>query len=315
LIRNTTHADIASVHVLLTARRIPVLLEEVEPFIDQYLKRQECSSPVASSAVTRAICVYGIMVAQIIYSYHNDRPDDYLDTLRARLLATLLAEPSEVVSVGAVTPTVPFLDNERVDLQTRLALATYQVVGKSGYTHATLSRIARRAECSTGAIYGLYSSKERLVADSYHLAIQRRWSQPTNFTGILDEGALTQLLFETGHPMNATWCNYLLEFSLATAFNPVLLETISYHTSGVSKMIPLLQGLTDDERLVLSDVVTMISLLTHGLSYVSAVCGSLECSNFDQFAEPLRTAFLSNVGATWDRLFEQINLFAEQLNT
>ena len=44
-----------------------------------------------------------------------------------------------------MAPKAPFLDIHTTDLKSRIALATYQVVGKSGYTHATLSRIARRA--------------------------------------------------------------------------------------------------------------------------------------------------------------------------
>jgi AcrR family transcriptional regulator len=315
LARNATSADIASLHVLFAARRIPVLLEEVEPFIVKYLQRENCSSPVVSSAFTRAVCVYSIMAAQIMYSYHEDRPDDCLDKLKTWLLPTLRTNPADVAPIPGVAPKAPFLDIHTTDLKSRIALATYQVVGKSGYTHATLSRIARRARCSTGAIYGLYSSKEALVADTYNLANHTRWRRNNNFTNILDEGVLSQLLFETGSSVNSTWCNYLLEFSIATNFSPVLFETISHETSSIGEMIQLLAGLGNEEKVVLMGMVTNFSLLTYGLSYVAAACGTLECTNFAQFAEPFRQQVRTSVGDTWDTLAEQVNLLAAQLDT
>lgn len=312
-VRNVTPADIASVQVLLCARRIPVLLEEVEPFIVNYLQRENCASPVVSSTFTRAMCVYSLMIAQIQYSHNSSNRTSHLDRLQSWILPALLTNPVDVAAVHCTAPSVPLLDVEPFDIKSSVALATYQVVGKSGYTHATLSRIARRAKCSTGAIYGLYNSKEELVADTYRLANHRRWQRHDNFTGILDEGVVAQLLYETGCSINATWCNYLLEFSIATLFSPLLFEAISHETGGVALMIQALTGLDEEERSLLGDLVSIFSLLTYGVSFISAVCGSMECTNFSQFTEPLRSVVRDSVGTTWERLCEQIDLFAAQL--
>ena len=48
LLLDTSPADMACVQLLLTARRIPTLHEEVEPFIHNYLERELCSSPSVS---------------------------------------------------------------------------------------------------------------------------------------------------------------------------------------------------------------------------------------------------------------------------
>jgi AcrR family transcriptional regulator len=90
-----------------------------------------------------------------------------------------------------------------------------------------VSRIARRAKCSPGAIYNLFDSKEELVADSYFSALKSRLDGTTEFAKLLDKGELSQVLFDSAHETNALWRDYLLEFSLATAFNEHLFRAMA----------------------------------------------------------------------------------------
>src|ERR1039458_8206087 len=53
LLRGVTPADVACIQLLLTARRIPTLHEEVEPFINDYLERELCSASDVSATHTR----------------------------------------------------------------------------------------------------------------------------------------------------------------------------------------------------------------------------------------------------------------------
>ena len=112
------------------------------------------------------------------------------------------------------------------DLRTQLAYATFGVVGKSGYTRATISRIARRANCSPGAIYKLYPSKEDLVIAAFHDLMRARWMNASNFIDVLEEGSLTQLLYSAASELNAVRQSFTLETALAAAHSEKLRDAM-----------------------------------------------------------------------------------------
>jgi hypothetical protein len=56
-LRDARAADVAAVHVLLVARRIPILHEEVEPFIQNYLEVKDLSTHARRSrALIVSVC-------------------------------------------------------------------------------------------------------------------------------------------------------------------------------------------------------------------------------------------------------------------
>ena len=76
-IRDTDPADVACVQVLLTARRIPTLHEEVEPFIHDYLERESGPSHTRSASFARGLTLFGMMIVQIFADATYGRDDDY----------------------------------------------------------------------------------------------------------------------------------------------------------------------------------------------------------------------------------------------
>lgn len=210
-IRGTTPADVACVQVLLAARRIPTLHEEVEPFIHDYLERESGPSHTKSATFARGLTLFAMMVVQIFADATYGRDDNYQDVLEKLLLETLETDPRDVNEVELRVPDERITLAPGEDLRTQLAFATFGVVGKSGYTRATISRIARRANCSPGAIYKLYPSKEDLVIAAFHDLMRARWMNASNFIDVLEEGSLTQLLNASASEANAVRQSFTLE--------------------------------------------------------------------------------------------------------
>lgn len=310
-VRHADKADVASIQLLLTARRIPVLLEEVEPFINGYLQSDNYRSPDLHTVFTRMISVYGLMTAQIIHGYHIQKGADYLGLLETWLVEALTADPNDIASTPDPGPQPPFIfEPSGQDLRESLTYATYVVVGRSGYSHATVSRIARRSNVSPGTIYSVYDSKEELVADSFRLALKSRWSKLAFFERTLQTHYLSQLLSLSTSSTNHLWRFYFTEYRLATIYNPVLLAAMEELRNEIHAVLPLLKDATEQEKETLAQVILILNLLVTGVSSITTVTGTTERSDFAQFTEPLRIAINRTVGATWDELFRVIDTIA-----
>jgi AcrR family transcriptional regulator len=222
------------------------------------------------------------------------------------LLETLTTDPEDVGEVQLHDRDDRIVLAPGDDLRTELAHATFGVVGKSGYTRATISRIARRANCSPGAIYKLYPSKEDLVIAAFHDLMRSRWMRVTNFVNVLEEGSITQLLFSATSTSNEVRQNFTLETALAAGQSERLRLAILSQLSELQALIPLLTNVSDDERLRLGYLIRSIMFITIGVTFLSTVVGSMQCTNFNQFAEPFRRAILKDGVPTWSEMSRQI---------
>jgi AcrR family transcriptional regulator len=290
LLRDTQPADLACIQLLLTARRIPTLHEEVEPFIHNYLERELCSSPDVSPSHTRGMTIFALLVVQIMANRQFGQDENYHAVLEKLLLETLTTDPKDVGEVKL---------HDRDD-------RTFGVVGKSGYTRATISRIARRANCSPGAIYKLYPSKEDLVIAAFHDLMRARWMRVSNFVNVLEEGSITQLLYSATSTTNDVRQNFTLETALAAGQSERLRLAILSQLSELQALIPLLTNVSDDERARLGYLIRSIMFITIGVTFLSTVVGSMQCTNFNQFAEPFRRAILKEGVPTWSEMSRQI---------
>ncbi len=308
-VQSAEHTDVAALHLLFTARRIPVLSEVVEPFKLNSLMREDCHDANVSVEFTRALCLFSLMATEILYEYHSNRENRYLPLFEEWILNALEIPAQSAEGVQLNDPADSSILEGTDDLRSELASATFHVVGVTGYTHATVSRIARRAKCSPGAIYSLYESKEDLVVASYRIALRDRWRRIFDFKGFLDEGFLTNLLYASGHANNAVWRDFLVEFSLAAPNHHALLQSHEMHINAREVLASFLQGATQEEIDLLEAILTYYSLQTHGISFLASVTGTMQCANFAQFGEPLRLAILANSGATWSSLCarEEVN--------
>jgi AcrR family transcriptional regulator len=222
------------------------------------------------------------------------------------LIATLEIEPSEVTPITFRPPDDRVILAPADDLKAQLAYATFGVVGKSGYTRATISRIARRANCSPGAIYKLYPSKEDLVIAAFHDLMRARWMKFTNFVDLLDEGALSQLLYSSASEQNAVRQSFTLETALAAVHSDKLRDAVLGQIGELESIVPLLTNVGDHEKTQLRYMIRSIVFATVGINFLSTVTDVTRHVDFNQFGEPFRRALLRDVVPTWPQMCQQI---------
>ncbi|MDE3107158.1 MAG: TetR/AcrR family transcriptional regulator [Acidobacteriota bacterium] len=298
--------DVAAIQLLLTARRLPTLLEEVEIFIKGSLEAEDTKSPDASPEFTRALTLFAMMVAEIFADAYLGRDEEYQSIVEGVLLEVLETDPRTV----PVRPFTETLIHDTAptsnDLRSQLAWATFLVVGRSGYTRATISRIARRANCSPGAIYKLHDSKEDLVATSFRELMRARWMRASNFVRVLEEDAISKMLYRATSPEHSVRRAFTTEFALAAPYNELLLNAIQDQTSGLAKVVNSLENASDDEKKRVNHLIRAMTYLTVGASMLATVSTNTQCANFAQFAEPFRLAILKGCLPTWNELRSQI---------
>ncbi len=305
-IRDAKAADVASVQVLLTARRIPILHEEVEPFIHDYLEPVGFSSEQESAVFTRGLTLFAMALIQVFANSQFGWDHEYQSVLEKLLVETLETDPEDVKPVQLTEPDDRTIIPPVEELKSQLAFATFGVVGKSGYTRATISRIARRANCSPGAIYKLYPSKEDLVISAFHQLMRARWMNMSNFVNILEEGSLTQLLYSTASEQNTVRQHFTLETALASAYSDKLRNAVLGQVTELEAIVPLLTNIDEDEKRRLRYLIRSLVFSTVGVSFLSTVTRRTQSVDFNQFAEPFRRALLRDGVPTWSEMCHQI---------
>ena len=298
--------DVAAIQLLMTARRLPTLMEEVESFIKESLEAESCKSPDVSPAFTRGLTLFAMMIAEIFADSYLGADEHYREIVEAALLETLETDPASVVVRAFTEEITPDIAPTSNDLRTQLSWATNLVVGRSGYTRATISRIARRANCSPGAIYKLYESKEELVATAFRELMRSRWMRASNFVRVLEEDAISRMLYRATSCEHAVRRSFSTEFALAAPYNELLLTAIQDQTKGLAAIVDGLENVSSDEKRHLNHLIRAMTYLTVGVGMLANVSENTQCANFGQFAEPFRRAILRDCLPTWTELRRQI---------
>lgn len=310
MMRQPTSTDIAAILALYTSRRIPVLAEEVEIFLTQYLERERCSSPSVSPEFTKSLALFGVTIAQMLSTRYFDWDPKHLESLEHVISAIVTSDPATVKELelsdgGPATP-----PEDDAELRDHLSWATFRVVGRSGYTGATISRIARRANCSPGAIYKLYESKEDLVDGAFTDLMQERWLHVEDFVKVLDEGVIARRLATATSPDNEVRRAFFLEFALAAAYAPRMSDTLRRQVTTLEHQINEMTAIDAFDRERLVNVVRVVTLVIFGMSFLSMASHDAHCHNFNQVAEPMRRVVLEHAAAGWAKLREMIDVEA-----
>ncbi|NDF67103.1 MAG: TetR family transcriptional regulator [Actinobacteria bacterium] len=120
-------------------------------------------------------------------------------------------------------PEQPKWINPETDNPVRTALiqAVAEVVAKSGYANATISRIVRRAGVTNGSLYNLYTDKEALTDDAMQIFlnlssdVNRQSNRRTSLETRMDRGLADS--FALGlMPSRRMWLDFRLECLIAS---------------------------------------------------------------------------------------------------
>jgi AcrR family transcriptional regulator len=287
-VRRPRPEDIAMAEVLLVARRMPVVYEEVEIFIKKYVCTEEGLTGESRAHCARSLSLFGIAMFSIFEGHYFNDDQSYLDVVQGALVAALERVPDGAASGETVSDelTPPGQDDE--NLRAHLVYATYVVVGSTGYHQATISRIARRADCSPGAIYKLYRSKDELVLDSFRTIFgPSKESEPLPVIASSPEtpshGSQRRLGLRT---------NFALEVIIAAAHTDALRTTVGAHLRGLSEHLSEYAEPDDAEDSRTRSYSRSLSALDHGTQWMSALM-EFDTPNFEEFSDSFRAALLN----------------------
>jgi AcrR family transcriptional regulator len=302
-LRDARAADVAAVHVLLVARRIPILHEEVEPFVQRYL---EARGPANDATHSRALIVFGVLMVHVFGVHQFDRQGDYLAMIEKLLLETLKSDPADVGAVALHSADDRIIPPPSENLKSQLAYATFGVVAKSGYVRATITRIARRAVCSPGAIYKLYPSKEDLVIAAFRDIMRARWLRAANFADILEEGSLTQLLYSSSSVQNEIRQSFTMETTVASTHSDKIRLAVWALFHELEDAVRSLSATSENDIESLRYLVRSITSLVVAVNWLTTITTATRDVDFNQFAEPFRHVVLRDVVPNWDHVAAQI---------
>ncbi len=303
-------ADVACFQVLFTARRLPTVHEEVEPFIDEYLIGR-WARPDLDPAVGLRVAVLFTLCLVVLAATHRFGVDDAFETaLFEVLVAGLSVPPAAVGPVPPLAPPAPFTPPPSDDLRTQLSVATFGVIGRSGYTRATISRIARRANCSPGAIYKLFASKEDLAVEAMRTVMRARLYSGAGRLEVTREGWLTEILLDAAAPANQVRALFNLEMTIAGAHNERIRAAILDRLTELETVASFLSGLSDSERVALRQRLRAGTFLISATSYLSTLGVAPSETELHAVAEPLRGALVAGLDPAWRAFTEQVGELA-----
>ncbi len=298
--------DVACFQVLFTARRLPTLQEEVEPFIDEYLIGRWARPDLDPAVGLRVAVVFTLSLVTLAAAYRFGADHDFEEAFYELLVEGLSVPPAKVGPVPALAPSAPFSPPPSDDLRTQLAVATFGVVGRSGYTRATISRIARRANCSPGAIYKLFASKEDLAIEALRSVMRARLLAPGRRLDVVREGWLTEMLADAVAPANHVRALFNLEMTIAGAHHERIRAAILDRLTELETVASILSGLADEERAVLRRRLRAGTFLITAMGHLSTLGAAPSDSELHAFAEPMRAALVEGHEHAWRAFDEQI---------
>jgi AcrR family transcriptional regulator len=288
-IRHADSRDRAAIEMLLVSRRFPTLLEETERFIHVYLEPVEEPTP----SHTRAIILFGMVMVQIFSNAQFGFDIEYQSALEKLLIEALGSTATSCSAVPIATE--PDRTDQSVDgfsgdrgFKSDLVHAAYDVIGKSGYVGATISRIARRSKCSPALVYKLHRSKEDLVLSAFAEFVVGRQLHTLMVANVLDEGFFASILIaETSDEFEGRR-NFSLETLLAAGHSDTMRPLILGELIQGASARTVLADAEDEQNLRLEYALRTVIAAVLSVSWLATVTRSTDSLDMSVFAEPLR---------------------------
>lgn len=220
----------SAMEVIIASRRDEVIGEVVQRDFAEILSSRGVGPGTEGSnrqaAIGALASIFGAALINSAYVIDGLGPVD-----PRPLLATMCdptkrptapAAAKKVASASVTTFEPPTTYDEVRDA---LIAATEYVIARSGVHRATISRIARRAGVSVGAIYGLYDNKESLVRDCVEILFPPQskrdaadWASV--FSSSDPHAAVSSILSNYMADQLAQWRRFRLETLVAARHTP-----------------------------------------------------------------------------------------------
>ena len=228
----TSVPDIGSAaEVIVAARRDEVVAEVVHSDLNALLSRFGAGPGTTGPERELVLLTVATLIGTSLLN--SAMPDDTEIRIEPSPLLQLFAArpepkgPTHPVPVTPGTTTTPLTGDEVRDA---LINAAEYVIARSGVHRSTVSRIARRAKVSVGAIYGLYENKETLVLDCISVIhppqARRELEEWARIDSAEIRGTMSRNLTEYLSTDHDQWRLFRLECLVAARHSPALARMI-----------------------------------------------------------------------------------------
>jgi AcrR family transcriptional regulator len=236
----------SAMEVIVASRRDEVIGEVVQRDIVGLL--EDFGIGPSTDGASRQACVSAISTlfgAAMLNSVHNPDGKHHIDPTVLMSVFTRAVrthtKPARAAGVPVHVPPYKFPSTNDHVRDALIASAEY-VIARSGVHRATVSRIARRAGVSVGAIYGLYENKESLVADCLEVLFPPQSKQDAQdwarvFTATDQRAEITNILTNYMSPSYEQWRRFRLECLVAARHSTAIAEQLGAYGFQTRKTI------------------------------------------------------------------------------
>ena len=235
----------SAMEIIVSSRRDEVIAEVVQRDINGLLDDHGVG-PSTDGANRQAVvsAVATLFGASLLNSVHNPELVSPIDPSSLFSMFTKNVKPAtkppKSASSRAAAPYV--FPTTHDEVRDALISASEYVIARSGIHRATVSRIARRAGVSVGAIYGLYENKDALVSDCIHVLFPPQSRQDAEdwmrvFTADDQRAMVGDILRNYMSDNLEQWRRFRLETVVAARHNPMIAEQIAFYAQNARHAI------------------------------------------------------------------------------
>ena len=209
--------------ILAASHRIPEVLEVVQPVIAEWWSKYENKSEIEKLQVMWLVAErLGVSITLDVDPLVQSA--EFIEPALVALGSIKLPK----IADKAVLPKLVGSESSDESMEMRLLSSTIDVISRGGVNAASMARVARRAQVSTGVMYPRFSGIDSLVENSFEHAISGVISE--NFTtvgaGAFNEDDFGILIMAGLQPTREVWRNFRIEIHLGAKGRPSLSKRI-----------------------------------------------------------------------------------------
>jgi AcrR family transcriptional regulator len=251
LFQHATHPDAvpdlgSAMEIIVASRRDEVIAEVIQRdivgLLDDYGVGPSTDGANRQAAVSAISTLFGAALLNSVYNSVTIASIDPTALFELFTHATKTATKPSRTS-GPPKRTTPYIfPSTHDDIRDALISASEYVIARSGVHRATVSRIARRAGVSVGAIYGLYENKDSLVSDCLDVlfppqSIQDAKDWARVFAAENQRDMVTEILTTYMSVSFQQWRQFRLECLIAARHSPEIAHQLGTYASQARSMI------------------------------------------------------------------------------
>jgi len=237
-----TNEHKAFVDLLMSASRTPELAEVVLPSMAKHWQRLQQCTPAEQVRYVWALATrLGVSVSETVLPDVKSL-DKFIAAIEL-LPSDFVAPQDQVDALRDVSPMVnePFIaDPDQVT--SNLVQAVVRVVANSGVAKASMTRVCRAANVTTGSAKPRFATMAHLMSRGYEYAVMEVTRQNVEqanivFGGVSPIQAYCRLVISSLHPVRKSWRRYRQEMHLAARVNPAIAHQMSDGINRVNQVL------------------------------------------------------------------------------